>query len=1676
MEKSGGKLFRAAIACCASVLASGGTSSAVAQPSFGGERKRSDLRSGLERVSRFASAPSDAEIFGARVFEEPLVPIGTTSPSENRALAGQLEVYLASGGGERLAPIEQFLAMHPRSAWRASLLGNVGVVHRRTGRISRALDAWAEAWSLSKGATDTLGRAVADRALGEYAGLLARLGRTDALQSLLKETAERPVGGSAAEKLVHAKDGLALMRTRPDLAFRCGPMALGRVLAALRPSDARSIAVDEFPSTSRGTSLAQVWKLSNDVGQHMQMARRPRGASTRIPLPAVIHWKSGHFAALVREEQDRYLVEDGTFGDHIWISRAALDEEASGYALIATNTLPRGWSAVDEAEGATVWGRGATETSNPENYKPCDPKITCGKCTCEAVGMATYDVHLMLVSLNIVDEPVGYSPPIGPAVRFRATYNQREVYQPQIFSYSNLGPKWTFGWLSYITDDPSNPLQDISVYIRGGGRETYTFDLTAQRYGPHKESRAVIVRTSTQSPTRYERRLPDGSVEVFARADNENASPRKIFMTEWIDAQGNSTAFAYDSTLRLSTVTAADQVTTLHYDLPGDNLKITKVTDPFDRFATFEYTAGRLTRITDVMGIASEFQYVTGDFISTLTTPYGATTFEKGETGTTGPRSRWLLATDALGGRERVEYHSDPGPPHNTNSSDPDPVDGWTFPNVYLNYRNTFYWDKRAMAEPGPLNYSKARNYHWLHMRADDRTNSGILESTKAPLENRVWFRYPGDADLREGTHAQPAKIGRLLAPGAKQISEYSYNLRGKVCERTDPKLRKTRYTYGTGTVPDPTACTEGWGIDLLKVEQWNGSTWEQVQATDYNTQHLPIAITDASLQTTTLTYLADGRLETVVTPPRNGLDCDPSCQPLTLAERTTTYEYYPSNDADLARRRRLMKVTGPSVGTTPGSAVSFAYDTRGRVATTTDSDNYTVATTYDDLDRLRTTTYPDGTYEEITYGNGSLQPLDAYGHRDRLGRWSYTHHDALRRLWKMVGPAPLSPTVTMHWCPTCGTLDGITDAEGHRTTWMRDLQGRIESEIRADNSTWRYGYEPKSGRLSAVTDPMQRVKTYTYDLDDKLTGITYPNGQPSTHDVTYTFHPDPYGRLLSMSDGTGVTTYAYHEIGQGIPPLGALRLKSVNGPLADDLIEYSYDEMGRVQSRKLNGAREETYRFDALGRVRLQTTPVGPFTFTYDGVTSRLLRIDYPHSQNADYSYHPAASDFRLEEIDNTIFEGGATLSRFVHTYQPTGNLETWLKQSGEAQAGVYLIDYDVMDRLRHFVPSPSGPAQPTYEDTYDLAGNRLTHRVDSSVRTATYDSRNRILSYGPVGTPPATYAHDDSGNMTSDDVHTFEWDSENRLVSVWKQGALVADFAYDGYGRRHRKTADGVTHTYVYDGQQIIEERLSSGGAIRYFDGPGVDQHLAYQYPPGVAFFYATDHLGSVTSVTRSNGAVSLTRQYDPWGNIIEGSTASGYAFTGREWDAETGLYYYRARYYDPKIGRFISEDDRYIDGPNLYPYVRNNPTSYVDPRGHEAVTATVGAIALGGTAPAWAVPVGVAVTGAVAIKMAWDIGEVMADRLFPLPPLPPSTPVTGRPPGGGTTTMGPPAKVIPFPVPQPKPTSCPPPPGAPPKRKCFFQGMTTEGGEIGCLYDCKPGLVFYQGDGGCPPIMEF
>ena len=178
-------------------------------------------KTGLE----FSASPTAQEFFRARLFEEPLVPVGAEpTPGENAALAAALIGYSKRSGPDDFSSLTGFLRAYPKSPWNAALLTDLGLEYYNTAHYSLALEAWNQAWPLARDAKDAAGRAIADRALGELAYMYARLGRMTDLEALLKSIEGRVIVGSATEKISGARQGLWNMQNRPEISFRCGPL------------------------------------------------------------------------------------------------------------------------------------------------------------------------------------------------------------------------------------------------------------------------------------------------------------------------------------------------------------------------------------------------------------------------------------------------------------------------------------------------------------------------------------------------------------------------------------------------------------------------------------------------------------------------------------------------------------------------------------------------------------------------------------------------------------------------------------------------------------------------------------------------------------------------------------------------------------------------------------------------------------------------------------------------------------------------------------------------------------------------------------------------------------------------------------------------------------------------------------------------------------------------------------------------------------------------------------------------------------------------------------------------------------------------------------------------------------------------------------------------------------
>jgi RHS repeat-associated protein len=309
------------------------------------------------------------------------------------------------------------------------------------------------------------------------------------------------------------------------------------------------------------------------------------------------------------------------------------------------------------------------------------------------------------------------------------------------------------------------------------------------------------------------------------------------------------------------------------------------------------------------------------------------------------------------------------------------------------------------------------------------------------------------------------------------------------------------------------------------------------------------------------------------------------------------------------------------------------------------------------------------------------------------------------------------------------------------------------------------------------------------------------------------------------------------------------------------------------------------------------------------------------PNGVNTNYSYDS------LSHLLSVLHQAGVnTLDGASYTYDPAGN------RTAKTNYLNGITSNYTYDQLYELTQVTQG-ASTTESYSYDAVGNRLS---SSGVPTYNYNSSNELTSNST-----GSYTYDNNGNTLTDaGGKSYTWDFENRMSSAVVPGSGAATFKYDPFGRRIEKSSWLGTTNYFYDGANVLETTDQSGNELaRYAQGVGVDEALS-ELLSGTASYYQQDGLGSATSLSSSAGAVANTYTYDSFGNITSsgGALANPFRYTGREFDPETGLGYYRARYYAPQLGRFVSEDPLRFGsgGTNFYGYVFQSPTNLADPLG--------------------------------------------------------------------------------------------------------------------------------------------
>jgi RHS repeat-associated protein len=736
-------------------------------------------------------------------------------------------------------------------------------------------------------------------------------------------------------------------------------------------------------------------------------------------------------------------------------------------------------------------------------------------------------------------------------------------------------------------------------------------------------------------------------------------------------------------------------------------------------------------------------------------------------------------------------------------------------------------------------------------------------------------------------------------ARGNKTVHTYDSLLR--IVKITDAAGGVTSFVYDSNndrtSVTNQNANTTSFAYDAQGNVTGITDLLSNTVSFTYNSQNNLLTVTNAKGKTTAFTYDSHSNLISIQDALGNATTFayDGFGQMISKTDargNVTNFAYDPSGN--------LTKITNAL-----GNATTLSYDGIGRLTALTDPNDHTASATYDALSRLVKVFDPLGHVTQFAYDKvGNFMKIT-----DAKGNTTSYAYDATNNL-TAVTDALLH--VTQYAYDPNNNRVKFTNAKGNATSYAFDALNRLGSVTDPLGLATTYQYD-FVGNVIQTTDAKGQTNKFSYDALNRLIGIAYADGKT----VTYAY--DANGNRTSMVDAHGTTIYGYDVLD---------RLISVAHP-GGEVVGYAYDALGnRIQLTYPDG-KVASYGYDAANRLSRAIDWLARSTsYSYDP-TGNLIRTAYPNGASIAFSYDAAN---RLTKVGNAA-AAGAPMVMLGYTLDPVGN-RTGLNINGVP----ITFGYDALNEL---TSAKLGLLKATW--TYDAVGNRLTEVSPTSTTKYTYDAADRLLQ---AGTRRFTY--DANGNETSATTSLastpviYQYDAANRLIAA--SGFKPSAFSYDGDGSRVTQSVNAGTYSYVNDvaALPVVLQESGPDGPITYEYGLG----LIEAFSPDFNFFYHYDGLGSVIALTNAIGKPQAAYAYDPWGNALldipdNVGTKNKFRFTGEALDPGTGLYFLRARYYDPGVGRLLSRDP--VSGAarnpfmkNLYHYALNNPVRFRDPSG--------------------------------------------------------------------------------------------------------------------------------------------
>lgn len=777
---------------------------------------------------------------------------------------------------------------------------------------------------------------------------------------------------------------------------------------------------------------------------------------------------------------------------------------------------------------------------------------------------------------------------------------------------------------------------------------------------------------------------------------------------------------------------------------------------------------------------------------------------------------------------------------------------------------------------------------------------------TKITTTNGRWIELTYDTSDRI-TQAKD-NIGRTV--------NYTYDASGRLWKVTDPAGGVTEHTYDAAhqmlTVKDARGIvfltnTYDASGRVSKQTQADGTTYLFAYTLDTGGRITQTDVTDPRGIIRRVTFNADGHTLTdtyaLGRPEQQKVTYERQAGtnlPLSITDtlnRKTTYTY----DA-LGNLTEVTRLAGTANATT----LRFTYDAKfNQVSSATDALNHTSTLEYDALGNLIAIVNPLNQRTTMIY-NAAGQPVSITDPAQNTARLEYEGG-----LLSAVTD-PLGRTFT-RFTDDAGRVLSITDPLGQITRYDYDSLNQLVKSTDPVGTTTSLSYDA-NGNLLSVTDGRNNKTSFVYNNMDRLTSREDPLLQ------TKTYQYDAAGNIIKFTDQRGkVMSNTYDALGR-LTFIGYGTVTGVKSTTYESTVTNTYDAGSRLTKVVDTKAGTVTRTYDGLDRILSEVNPQGTLNYTYD-VAGRRTGMSATGQSAVSYTHDNANRVTGITQGANSV----------GLTYDSSGRRATLTLPNGVVEYG-----YSAASQLTSLKYKKG--TQLLGDLTYEYnAGGRRTKVGGSYSRTglpqtltsATYNAANQLTQRGATN-----LTYDANGNLTSDGANTYTWDARNNLVGI--SGATTASFAYDSAGRRVSKTIGGQTTEYLYDGPNIIQEKVGGAASANLLMG-GIDEVFSRTTSAGTQSFIG-DGLGTTLALLDAAGAEQTRYTYDPFGTVTQSGAASDNTskFTGRE-DDGTGLYYYRARYYSPQQQRFISGDPiGFAGGTNLYSYVGNSPTNHTDPSG--------------------------------------------------------------------------------------------------------------------------------------------